>query len=52
MAFVAKEAAIEIGPLTVVSTHAAIDQPKGASRNDLLALIRQCEVALMAKSAA
>jgi hypothetical protein len=52
MAFVAKEAAIEIGPLTVVSTHAEVDQPKGASRNDLLALIKQCEVALAAKSAA
>ncbi len=39
MAFVAREANIQIGPLTVVSTHAVIDQPKHARRADIQALV-------------
>jgi hypothetical protein len=46
MAFVANEASVGLGPLTVISTHAEIDKPKGATRGDLLALIQQCEAVL------
>lgn len=42
MAFVASEAKIDIGSLTVVSTHAIIDQPK-ASRAEIKALLQACD---------
>src|SRR5438309_5356328 len=32
MAFVSNEAGVAVGPLTVVSTHAVVDVPKGAGR--------------------
>jgi len=43
MAFIAKETDTRIGNLTIVSTHATIDQPDGASRQDVLNLIARCE---------
>jgi hypothetical protein len=45
MDFVAREAKVTVGPLTVISTHAQIDQPKGASRSDILALLERCDQA-------
>lgn len=39
MAFVARETQLEVGPLTVISTHAEIDQPHGARRPDITAMI-------------
>jgi hypothetical protein len=45
MHFVAKETDLVVGPLTVVSTHAVIDQPKGASRADILAMLSRCDQA-------
>lgn len=44
MAFVAKEGGVDVGPLTVISTHAEIDQPN-ASRGDVMALLAQCRQA-------
>jgi thymidylate synthase len=54
MEFVAKEAGVGLGPLTVHSTHAEIDQPKKpkATRGDLLALISQCEATMALKAVA
>jgi hypothetical protein len=51
MAFVAKEAGVGLGPLTVISTHAEIDKPK-ASRGDVRALIDACTRSVMLKPAA
>lgn len=51
MEFVAKEGDVALGPLTVISTHAEIDQPT-ASRSDVLALIKQCEEAIELKKIA
>jgi hypothetical protein len=39
MAFVAHESGVSLGPLTVLSTHAEIDQPGGARRSDVGKLI-------------
>jgi len=39
MAFVARETGLQVGALTVISTHAEIDQPNGARRSDITALI-------------
>jgi hypothetical protein len=39
MAFVARETGIQVGALTVVSTHAEIDRPNGARRSDITAMI-------------
>jgi thymidylate synthase len=53
MAFIAKETDTLVGNLTIVSTHATIDLPDGASRQDVLNLIVRCEQpAAAAKSAA
>jgi hypothetical protein len=53
MAYVAAEAGIKVGPLTVMSTHAQIDLPGGATRQDIAELIKRCETpAASAKSAA
>lgn len=43
MAFVAGEAGIAVGSLTIVSTHAIIDQPKTTSRADIKALLADCD---------
>jgi hypothetical protein len=45
MAFVAKEANVSVGNLTVISTHAEVDQPEDAKRSDLLALFDRCDQA-------
>ena len=37
MEFVAREAGLKLGPLTIVSTHAEIDQPKSKARTTLRA---------------
>lgn len=42
MAFVAEEAKIGVGSLTIVSTHAVIDQPR-ASRAEIKALLQACD---------
>jgi hypothetical protein len=39
MSFVARETGLTVGALTVVSTHAEIDQPNGARRSDIRALV-------------
>lgn len=39
MAFVARETQLQVGPLTVISTHAEIDQPNRARRSDITAMI-------------
>ena len=49
MDFVAHEAGLKVGALTVISTHAEIDQPrrngKPASRSDIAALIAKFDQA-------
>jgi hypothetical protein len=45
MSFVARESGVEVGPLTVVSTHAEIDQPRGARRSDIQAMIAKFDQA-------
>jgi hypothetical protein len=53
MAFIANEKGTLVGNLTVISTHATVDLPDGATRQDLLDLIEGCDGALAAtKSAA
>ena len=39
MAFVARETGLQVGALTVVSTHAEIDHPGGARRQDIAAMV-------------
>jgi len=46
MAYMAAEAGLAVGSLTVVSTHATIDQPSGAKRSEIEKLISTCEEAL------
>lgn len=49
MDFISKEAEIAIGPLTIVSTHAQIDQPRNgndsATRQDITQLLTECDQA-------
>jgi hypothetical protein len=45
MAFVARETDLEVGALTVVSTHAEIDQPHGVRRSDIAAMIAKFDQA-------
>jgi len=45
MAFVGKEAAVPVGPLTIVSTHAVIDTPKDARRSEVNQLLVDCRAA-------
>jgi thymidylate synthase len=53
MAFIAKETGTRVGSLTIISTYATIDVPKGASRQDVLDLIASCEqLSIAAESAA
>ena len=42
MAFVAAEGGIGVGQLTVLSTHAKIDQPGGVKRSDVTDLLKRC----------
>jgi hypothetical protein len=55
MAYIAKETDTQVGNLTVVSTHATIDLPEGASRSDVMDLVERCQqspAAVATKSAA
>jgi hypothetical protein len=52
MAFIAKEGGIEVGALTVISTHAEIDKPGGSHRPDIAALLRAFDQAATAVLAA
>jgi thymidylate synthase len=45
MAFVARETGLKVGALTVVSTHAEIDHPGGARRQDIAAMIAKFDQA-------
>ena len=42
MGFVAAESGIGVGPLTVLSTHAKIDQPGGITRSEVNELLKRC----------
>ena len=44
MAYVAKESGVDVGPLTVLSTHAKIDQPAHTTRSEITALLAKCSV--------
>ena len=46
MSFVAAEAGLSVGPLTVLSTHAKVDKPRGTSRRDVWALLAQFDQAV------
>jgi thymidylate synthase len=43
MAYIAKETGTRVGNLTVISTHATIDQPEPATRQDVIDLIERCQ---------
>lgn len=51
MAFIANESGIGVGPLTIVSTHAEIDQPRSATRRDIQSLLLACDQADIAVAA-
>ena len=51
MAFVAKEAGVTVGSLTVISTHAQIDTVNG-TRAEVRGLIDRCTSSLNVRSAA
>lgn len=46
MAFVGRETGFKVGALTVVSTHAKIDQPDGARRSEIAAMLAGFDQAL------
>lgn len=48
MSFVAKEAKLKVGALTVISTHALIDQPASCRRSDLMDLFAKVDQAAVA----
>lgn len=56
MAFIGKEANIAVGPLTIVSTHAKIDQPRNsqgaATRGDIVQLLKDVDQANMVLASA
>ncbi len=52
MAFISEEAEVGIGSMTVVSTHALIDTPKGWRRGDIDELLAVCAEARAASEAA
>lgn len=41
MAFVSKECGVDVGSLTILSTHAVIDQPHGVNRTEVSALLEE-----------
>ena len=45
--FVAREANLAVGPLTVLSTHATVDQPAGARRSEIKALLAKFDQAVL-----
>ncbi len=52
MEFVARESGVAVGPLTVISTHAEIDQPRDAKRSDIERLVARFDLAETAPLAA
>lgn len=42
MNFIGQEVAVDIGQLTVISTHAEVETPSGCTRNDINTLLRNC----------
>ena len=52
MAFVARETGVSIGSLTVISTHAEIDQPRTARRSDIETLLTNFDQAAATLQAA
>lgn len=52
MAFVGQEAGVPVGSLTIVSTHALVDTPKGATRKDVNKLLSDCSAAYEATAVA
>jgi thymidylate synthase len=52
MAFVAAEGGVSVGPLTVISTHAVVDAPKGARRTEIDKLLSDCRAAQEVREAA
>ena len=42
MNFIAQEASVDVGQLTVVSTHAKVDTPNGCSRHGIKTLLNNC----------
>jgi len=52
MAFVAAEGGVGLGPLTVLSIHATIDQPGGVKRSDVTRLLERCAQARAGRQAA
>jgi hypothetical protein len=52
MSFVARESGVEVGALTVVSTHAEIDKPGASRRSDIEAMIGRFDQANAAPFAA
>jgi hypothetical protein len=52
MAYIAKETDTHVGNLSVISTHATIDLPGAASRQDVMDLIKKCQQPVATKSAA
>ncbi len=51
MAFVARESELEVGSLTVISTHAEIDHPGGCSRSEIAAMLTTFDHAAQLPSA-
>jgi hypothetical protein len=49
---VGNEAGVPVGPLTVVSTHAVIDAPKGGGRKGINQLLSECGAAYETSAAA
>jgi hypothetical protein len=45
MAFIAQEAGVGVGSLTIISTHAVVDAPKGARRAEISKLLSDCRAA-------
>jgi hypothetical protein len=52
MDFVARESQVEVGPLTVVSTHAEVDTPGKSHRSDIDELLNRFDQADAAAIAA
>jgi len=52
MNFVAHEGGVGVGPLTVISTHAVIDTPRGYRRRDVAELLEACRAAEKVRAAA
>lgn len=52
MAYIADETGTTVGNLTIISTHATIDLPNGATRHEISGLIEACESSRTTKKSA